>query len=61
MAQQEEAYVKYSSAFPFSAICHPNGDSFKFNVIYPYTTFEHPARARFLRPFFIHVILLKND
>lgn len=29
MAQHEEAYVKYSSAFPFSAIRHPNGDSFK--------------------------------
>lgn len=29
MAQHEEAYVNYSSAFPFSAICHPNGDFFK--------------------------------
>lgn len=29
MAQHKEAYVKYSSAFPFSAIRHPNGDSFK--------------------------------
>lgn len=62
MAQHEEAYVKYSSGrFLFPPSCHPNGDFFKLMLYIRNTTFEHPARARFLRPFFIRVILLKSE
>lgn len=52
MAQYKEAYVKYNSAFPFSA-CHPTGTPFKL-MLYIRTTLslEHNARARFLRTFF---------
>lgn len=58
-ATHEEACVKYSSAFPFS-ICHPNEDS--FNVIYPYNSRAHTARAHiFSATFFIRVILLKKN
>lgn len=59
MAQHEEAYVKYSSAFPFSAIRHPNGDSFKL-MLYIRTRLSSTLQEHvFLRPFFIRVILLK--
>lgn len=52
MAQHEKAYVKYSSAFPFSAICHLNGDSFKLMLYIRTHDFRAPCKSTFSATFF---------
>lgn len=60
MAQHEEAYVKYNSAFPFST-CHPTGTPFKLMLHIRITLFSSTqCNSTFSANLFsIRVILLK--
>lgn len=59
-ATRKEAYVRYSSAFSFFAICHPNGDSFKL-MLYIRTRLSSTCKSTFSATFFHPCDSIKND